>query len=163
MTLGSINQLGRRKNLRDDPQIPSIVEGILIRLAGKLAEAFEEGDTDRIVGEIVLDTDNDFGEYPDGDGRGAFNMIPSSSNRRGCTELLITFCFKNDSFEKRLRESLDHVSQHCRNTKDIYFISTKWNSSAFEKFDGYLEMVRGLPVNVFFIYVGKEGFVLMPE
>ncbi len=168
MTLGSINQMGQRRNLRQDIQVPSVVEELLKRLAGRLSEGYEDGDPDRIVEETGKEIDDFYGDGNHAKRIGhsphdPFNMIPSSSTRRGCTELLITFCCNNDSFEKRLLESLDHVSQHCRNTKDIYFITTKWNSTVFEKYEGYLDMIRALPVNIVFIYVGKEGFVRMPD
>lgn len=163
MTLGQINQLGRRKMNREDIQLPPFVEKILNRMANEISEQFEDEDPDRTIDEIVKDLDKEYGDIHDAHGRGAFNIIPSSSKWKGCTELLITFCYNNDSFEKRLRESLDHFSQQCRNTKDIYFITTKWNSTVFEKFEGYLKMVRTQGVNVVFIYLGKEGFVMMPE
>lgn len=182
MTLAGINQMGRRNRYRGEAIVPPVIEDILRRLNDRISEGLEgrvrkipvvddarmsdgldEADPDRIVDDVWTETDQIHRQGNGSPSVDGFNMIPSSSNRRGCTELLVTFCFQNDSFEKRLLESLDHVSKHCRNTKDIYFITTKWNSAIFEKYDGYLEMVRDTPLNIVFIYVGKEGFVWMPE
>jgi hypothetical protein len=163
MRISEINEMGRRSQRHEDMVVPRIVEEILKRIAGYLEENFEDVDTD-ILEKVRREFDENSGSTWYGNwGSEEYNMIPSSSNRRGCTELLITFCSKNDSFENRIIESLDHASTHCKNTRDIYFFTSKWNTSTIDKLRGYIELVKRASVNIVFIYVGKEGFVQMPE
>lgn len=163
MRLSEINEMGRRRRRNEDREVPRIVEDILQRIAGYLDEDSEGIYTD-IIGKVSREIDDlNKGSAKYGNRNfEEFNMIPSS-NRIGCTELLITFCAEYDSFEKRILESLDHVSKHCKNTKDIYFITRKWNSSTFNKLLGHIELIRSASVNIVFIYVGKEGIVSLPE
>lgn len=163
MRLSEINEMGRRRRRYEDREVPRIVEDILERIADYLYEDSEGIDTDGVgkVSREIDDLNKDSARYGNRN-YDAFNMIPSS-NRIGCTDLLITFCSEYDSFEKRILESLDHVSKHCLNTKDVYFITRKWNSSTFNKLLGHIELIRKTQVNIVFIYIGKEGVVLMPE
>lgn len=109
-------------------------------------------------------TQNKVDEMTGGIGRyGDYNLIPSSHYGH-CTELLITLCcFESDSFASRLHESLDHASLTCKNTKDIYFITTKWETTIFDRALGHMELLRNSGMQFYFIYMSKNGIVQIPE
>ena len=53
MRMEDINRLGRRNRSRENLEVPSIIEGILRRMAGWLSESDENDDPDRIVANIM--------------------------------------------------------------------------------------------------------------
>ena len=70
------------------------------------------------------------------------NVIPSNY-KASCTPTLITICYDGDNFNNRVMQSLKHASIDCYGTcKNIYFITTKWESVTINQLMGYIESVR---------------------
>jgi hypothetical protein len=91
-----------------------------------------------------------------------FNLIPSKSNG-DCRPLLVGVCYYDDNIDTRLRKCLDHVASKCDGiNKELFFLSTKWNSAVIDKYIGYIQSLRHNGVKVNMIYVSRRGVVLMP-
>jgi len=91
-----------------------------------------------------------------------FNLIPSK-HKGVCHHLLVGICYDRDNFEERIRACLDHAASDCKGiNKEIYFISTQWNSFTIDKFKGYLESLRGNGLLIQMIHITSKSFVLMP-
>ena len=94
--------------------------------------------------------------------KGDINYIPSS-HRGKCNERLIAVCYDGDDLELRLRTCLDHASITCSGiNRDVYFITTKWDSTLINKYEGYFNALRN-SIRLTLIYVTKKGSVLMPN
>jgi len=112
-----------------------------------------------------IETERSKGKVHPGIGDGVtddINLIPSKSNG-SCHQVLVGICYDKDNLEERIRECLDHVAINCSGiNKEIFFLTTQWNSGVVNKFNGYIEALRknGLLINL--IYVTSKGFVLMP-
>ena len=91
-----------------------------------------------------------------------FNLIPSK--RAGdCKGLLVGVCYYDDNIDTRLRKCLDHAAVRCEGvTKEVFFLSTKWNSAVIDKYIGYIQSLRYNGVTVNMVYVSRRGVVLMP-
>ncbi len=90
------------------------------------------------------------------------NVIPFKY-KAACTQLLITLCYNNDSFEGRIFESLDHATKLCQGIcKYIFFLTTQWSSATTNKLSGYIEAVRKNGVMIKFVYITDRGSVIIP-
>lgn len=100
----------------------------------------------------------DFADYFSGD----FNLIPSK--RVGdCKGLLVGVCYYDDNIDTRLRKCLDLAAIRCEGiTREVFFLSTKWNSAVIDKYIGYIQSLRHNGVMVNMVYVSRRGVVLMP-
>ena len=100
----------------------------------------------------------DFGDNFFGD----INLIPSK--RIGdCRRLLVGVCYYDDNIDTRLRKCLDHAAISCDGVnREVYFLSTKWNSAVIDKYIGYIQSLRHNGVLVNMVYVTRKGVVLMP-
>lgn len=91
-----------------------------------------------------------------------FNLIPSRRNIE-CKRLLVAVCYYDDNIDTRLRKCLDQAAVRCDGlTRQVYFLSTKWNSAVIDKYIGYIQSLRHNGVMVNMIYVSRKGIVLMP-
>lgn len=91
-----------------------------------------------------------------------FNLIPS--RRIGeCKGLLVAVCYYDDNIDTRLRKCLDQAAIRCEGTtREVFFLTTKWNSAVIDKYIGYIQSLRHNGVKVNMIYVSRKGVVLMP-
>ena len=93
---------------------------------------------------------------------GYVNVIPSK-HKGMCTHILITLCYDKDNFEGRIFESLDHAAKICPDIcRNVFLLSTQWNSVIVNKLSGYIESVRKNGINVYIIYMTQKGIVVMP-
>lgn len=124
-----------------------VVKDVLSRIMGDIEEGKTKG---KAIG-------GDYDYYSDD-----INMIPSY--RKGyCHDILIGICYDKDNLENRLFECLDHASKQCfGENKEIYFITTQWNTPTINKLSGYMELLRHSGVRINLIHVTEKGFVLMP-
>lgn len=100
----------------------------------------------------------DFADYFSGN----FNLIPSKKVG-DCKGLLVGVCYYDDNIDTRLRKCLDHAAIRCENiTREVFFLSTKWNSGVIDKYIGYIQSLRHNGVMVNLVYVSRRGVVLMP-
>lgn len=97
------------------------------------------------------------------DGFGGFvNVIPSKK-KSACSSILITFCYKKDNLNLRIKESLDHATLHCPDIcRQIFLLTTQWDSKAIDQYKGYIKSVRQGGVEISFIHITPKGIVLMP-
>ena len=132
---------------REFEELPREVTSILDRIM----RDFEEGMTNR---KAPADFEDYFGNE--------FNLIPSK-HKGMCHHLLVGICYDRDNFEERIMACLDHAAIECKGiNKEIYIISTQWNSFSVDKFKGYLESLRGNGLLIQMIHVTSKSFVLMP-
>lgn len=90
------------------------------------------------------------------------NYIPSS-HKGPCRPLLVAVCYDKDHFEDRMLECLDHASINCAGiNREIFFLTTQWNSYIANKHRGYIESMRREGYLINMIYVTHLGFALMP-
>lgn len=101
---------------------------------------------------------HDLGEVFYGD----FNLIPSN-HHGSCRAQLVVICYDKDNFDSRIRECLDYAAIICPNqNQEIFFFSTKWDSTVAGRYSGYIESLRRNRVIVNMVYVTRKGQVLMP-
>jgi hypothetical protein len=91
-----------------------------------------------------------------------FNLIPS--RRTGdCKRLLVAVCYFDDNIDTRLRKCLDQAAIRCEGiTREVFFLTTKWNSAVIDKYIGYIQSLRHNEIKVNMIYITRKGVVLMP-
>lgn len=100
----------------------------------------------------------DFGEKIPGD----INIIPRKEEGE-CRTRLVTVCYYDDNIDTRLRKCLDHAAIKCDGkTREVYFLSTKWNSAVVDKYIGYIQSLRHNGVEVNMLYITRKGVVRMP-
>lgn len=94
---------------------------------------------------------------------GNCNVIPGT-NIEMCYRLLICKCYDSDKFDDRIRECLDHVSLLCPGkNKDVYFLTTQWDSKKFSLYVGYIAALRrDTELKIHFLYMNNNGITLMP-
>lgn len=132
----------------DFNDFPQCVSDILGRISGDIYAG--EGRPDKATEDLA-------GNISD------INFIPSSHRGR-CHDRLIAVCYDDDNLDSRLRACLDHASITCSGiNQDVYFITTKWDSTVVNKYEGYFNSLRKNNIRLSLIYVSKIGFVLMPN
>ena len=100
----------------------------------------------------------DFGENLPGD----INLIPRKEEG-SCRKLLAAVCYYDDNIDTRLRKCLDHAAIKCDGVnREVYFLSTKWNSAVVDKYIGYIQSLRHNGVEVNMLYITRNGVVRMP-
>ena len=93
---------------------------------------------------------------------GNINIIPSKY-RGDCYQILVAICYDGDNLDDRLLKFLDHASITCAGiNRELFLITTQWNSIVVNKYLGYIDSMRRNGVVVNLIYVSKKGIVLMP-
>lgn len=118
-----------------------------------LAKIVEDILSGKSSGKVPLD----LGEIFYGD----FNLIPSDRPERCCAQL-VAVCYDKDNYDSRIRECLDHAAIICPNQNhEIFFFSTKWDSTVAGRYSGYIESLRRNGVLVNMIYATRKGQVLM--
>lgn len=139
--------------------ILELQRSILLKLPDEIVNALEKVLNDvesEHSKERAPEEQNDYGcnDY--------INVIPSKMEC-ACRPILLTYCYDKDNFEDRIMESLDHASLKCPGiNKEIYFLSTQWDSRCIRKTAGYIKAVRMNDVKVVFLHITNKGIVLMP-
>lgn len=129
--------------------LPEVVGGILGRMVGDVRSGRADGRAPE-------------GGIANSGHSGTINMIPSSF-LGSCWPILVTLCYDQDDFEKRIFEGLDLAVKNCPNvTRSIFFLTTQWDSEVVQKLGGYIESVRKRNVEIQFIYTTAKGTVRMP-
>ena len=132
---------------------------ILLELPDEIVNALEKVLNDvesEHSKERAPDEQNDYGCS------NSMNAIPSKTEC-ACKPILMTYCYDKDNFEDRIVESLDNASIKCPGiNKEIYILSTQWDSRSINKLAGYINAVRMNDVKVVFVHITNKGIVLMP-
>lgn len=90
------------------------------------------------------------------------NIIPSKYHD-SCCHVLIGICYDGDNLDRRIHEFLDHASLVCHGiNKELFFLTTQWNSFVANQYKGYIESLRRDGVNITMIYITNKGIALMP-
>ena len=92
------------------------------------------------------------------DGPGApdatdINVIPSDSEGP-CRHLLLAFCFDNDNFDDRMRETAYHAGIHCPDTKAVAIVTSQWDPKKWSK---HVDAFERLNATVFVYLAGFGG------
>ena len=90
----------------------------------------------------------------DGQGMAAYiNVIPSDSEGP-CQDLLVAFCFDNDNFDDRMRETAYHAGIHCPDTKAVVIVTSQWDPKKWSK---HVDAFERLNATVFVYLAGFGG------
>lgn len=162
MTFRDLMNMNREyRDMLDEP-VPNVIAGLFERLnyESHRERIFNDGvvlEEPDLLGDLLEDLEHSSGHYDD------YNLIPSRSKSHRCTDLLVTICNKDSKFEEYLGRSLDHAGVHCSNCKQVYFITSTWNSRIFSKYKGYIRVLERKGIAFRFLYFGTKGQALLPE
>jgi hypothetical protein len=84
---------------------------------------------------------------------GNINVIPSDSEGP-CRHLLLAFCFDNDNFDDRMRETAYHAGIHCPDTKAVVIVTSQWDPKKWSK---HVDAFERLNATVFVYLAGFGG------
>ena len=90
----------------------------------------------------------------DGQGMASYiNVIPSDSEGP-CQDILVAFCFDNDNFDDRMRETAYHAGIHCPDTKAVVIVTSQWDPKKWSK---HVDAFERLNATVFVYLAGFGG------